>query len=142
MIDKNLILAKAGRVDDYLRRIREKRSVTVDEFLRNLDRQESILFNLQMAIQGCIDIAAHIISDEELGVAGSTNEMFYILQENGYLPPELTEKLVAAVGFRNLIVHEYGNVDLKKVFNIACENIEDLDLYLKAILEKCAKYVR
>jgi uncharacterized protein YutE (UPF0331/DUF86 family) len=84
MIDKNLILSKAGRVDDHLRRIREKRSVTVDEFLRDLDRQESILFNLQMAIQSCIDIAAHIISDEELGVAGSTNEMFYILQENGY----------------------------------------------------------
>jgi len=139
MIDKNLILAKAGRVDDYLRRIREKRSVAIDEFLRSMDRQESILFNLQMAIQGCIDIAAHIISDEELGVAGSTNEMFYILQENGYLPPELTEKMVAAVGFRNLIVHEYGNVDLKKVFDIACEDIEDLDLYLKTILKKCVK---
>jgi uncharacterized protein YutE (UPF0331/DUF86 family) len=139
MIDKSLILAKAGRVDDHLRRIREKRSVTVDEFLRDRDRQESILFNLQMAIQSCIDIAAHIISDEELGVAGSTNEMLYILQENGYLSPELTEKMVAAVGFRNLIVHEYGNVDLKKVFDIAREDIEDLALYLKAVVEKCMK---
>jgi uncharacterized protein YutE (UPF0331/DUF86 family) len=137
MIDQNLILAKAGRVDDHLRRIREKRSVTVDEFLRDLDRQESILFNLQMAIQGCIDIAAHIISDEELGVAGSTNEMFYILQENGYLSPELTEKMVAAVGLRNLMVHEYGNVDLKKVFDIACEDIEDLTDYLRAVFKKC-----
>jgi len=116
MIDENLVLAKASRVEDHLRRIQEKRSVTSDEFLADLDRQESILFNLQMAIQNCIDIAAHIISDEELGVAGSTNEMFYMLQENGYLAPELAEKMIAAVGFRNLIVHEYGNVDLKKVF--------------------------
>ena len=137
MIDKNLILAKAGRVDDHLKRIREKRSVTIDEFLRDLDRQESVLFNLQMAIQNCIDIAAHIISDEELGVAGSTNEMFYILQENGYLSPELTEKMVAAVGFRNLIVHEYGNVDLKRVFEIALKDIKDLTDYLRAVLKKC-----
>jgi uncharacterized protein YutE (UPF0331/DUF86 family) len=134
MIDKNLILAKAGRVDDHLRRIREKRSVTVDEFLKDLDRQESVLFNLQMAIQGCIDIAARIISDEEMGVAGSTNEMFYILQENGNLSPELTEKMVAAVGFRNLMVHEYGNADLKRVFEIAHEDLTD---YLRAVLKKC-----
>jgi len=137
MIDKSLILAKAGRVDVHLRRIREKRAVTVDEFLRDLDRQESILFNLQMAIQSCIDIAAHIISDEELGVAGSTNEMFYILQENGYLPLEVTEKMVAAIGFRDLIVHEYGNVDLKKVFGIAHKDIEDLTGYLRAVFKKC-----
>jgi uncharacterized protein YutE (UPF0331/DUF86 family) len=90
-----------------------------------------------MAIQSCIDITAHIISDEELGVAGSTNEMFYILQENGYLSSELTEKMVAAVAFHNLIVHEYGNVDLKKVFDIAHEHIEDLTDYLRAVFKKC-----
>lgn len=136
MIDENLVLAKAGRLEDHLRRIQEKRSVKLDEFLADLDRQESILFNLQMAIQNCIDIAAHIISDEELGVAGSTNEMFYMLQENGYLTPEMTEKMVAEVGFRNLIVHEYGNVDLKRVYQIAQQNIEDLETYIRAVIKK------
>jgi len=136
MIDENLVLAKDSRVEDHLRRIQEKRSVTSDEFLADLDRQESILFNLQMAIQNCIDIAAHIISDEELGVAGSTNEMFYMLQENGYLAPELAEKMIAAVGFRNLIVHEYGNVDLKKVYQIAHQDFGDLKAYLRAVIEK------
>ena len=136
MIDENLVLAKASRVEDHLRRIQEKRSVTSDEFLADLDRQESILFNLQMAIQNCIDIAAHIISDEELGVAGSTNEMFYMLQENGYLAPELAEKMIAAVGFRNLIVHEYGNVDLKKVYQITHQDVGDLKAYLRAVIEK------
>ena len=136
MIDRSLIIAKASRVNDHLKRIREKRSIALDQFLSDLDRQESILFNLQMAIQNCIDIAAHIISDEELGVAGSTNEMFYMLQENGYLDAALTENMVASVGFRNLIVHEYGHVDLNKVYQIAHENLDDLERYLKAILKK------
>ena len=136
MIDRSLIIAKASRVNDHLKRIREKRSIALDQFLADLDRQESILFNLQMAIQNCIDIAAHIISDEELGVAGSTNEMFYMLQENGYLDAALTENMVASVGFRNLIVHEYGHVDLNKVYQIAHENLDDLERYLKAILKK------
>ena len=138
MIDTSLILAKASKVQGHLGRVREKRSVNLDEFLTDLDRQESILFNLQMAIQNCIDMAGHIISDQELGVAGSTNEMFYMLQEAGYLTPKLTEKMVAAVGFRNLIVHEYKNIDLRKVYQIAHHDIEDLEQYLKAILKKSA----
>ena len=137
MIDKNLIVAKAGKVDGHLRRIKVKRSVTLEEFLGDLDTQESILFNLQMAIQNCIDIAAHVISDEELGVAGSTNEMFYMLQENGYLTPELTEKMVAAVGFRNLVVHEYGKIDLAKIYQIANKGIDDLEEYLRTMMRKC-----
>ena len=138
MIDTSLILAKASKVQGHLGRVREKRTVSLDEFLADLDRQESILFNLQMAIQNCIDMAGHIISDQELGVAGSTNEMFYMLQEGGYLTPKLTEKMVAAVGFRNLIVHEYKNIDLRKVYQIAHHDIEDLEQYLKAILKKSA----
>jgi len=138
MIDTSLILAKASKVQSHLGRVREKRTVGLDEFLTDLDRQESILFNLQMAIQNCIDMAGHIISDQELGVAGSTNEMFYMLRESGYLTPKLTEKMVAAVGFRNLIVHEYGNIDLGKVYQIAHHDIEDLEQYLKAILKKSA----
>lgn len=137
MIDRHLILSKANKVESCLKRIHEKRPVTLDEFLGDLDRQESILFNLQIAIQNCIDIAAHIVSDEELGIAGSTNEMFYMLQENGYLTLDLTEKMVAAVGFRNLVVHEYEVVDLKQVFQIAKKDIFDLKDYLKAVLAKC-----
>lgn len=137
MIDKSLIVAKAGKVEAHLRRIKAKRSVKMEEFLNDLDVQESILFNLQMAVQNCIDIAAHIISDDELGVAGSTSEMFYMLQENGYLTPELTEKMVAAVGFRNLAIHEYGKIDLRRVYQIAHQDVDDLEEYLRAIFRKC-----
>lgn len=58
-----------------------------------------------MAIQKCIDIAAHIISDEGLGVPGSTNQMFYLLEKNGYLHGDITEKMVKSVGFR---MENYG----------------------------------
>jgi uncharacterized protein YutE (UPF0331/DUF86 family) len=137
MIDKNLMIAKAARVDEHLKRIKMNRSVKLEEFLGDLDRQESVLFNLLMAVQNCMDIAAHVISDDELGVADSTNEMFYVLQENGYLTPELTEKMVAAVGLRNLVVHEYGKIDLTKVYQIALKDIDDLEEYLRAIFRKC-----
>ena len=136
VVDRDLILAKASSVKRHLKRVIEKRNIDLQTFLKDIDCQESILFNLQMAIQNCIDVAAHIISEEGFGVAGSTNEMFYLLEENGYLDTDLTEKMVKAVGFRNLIVHEYGKVELKQVFEVAQNNIEDLNEYLRSIFKK------
>jgi uncharacterized protein YutE (UPF0331/DUF86 family) len=136
MVDRDLVLAKAGLVKRHLNRILEKRDTNVQEFLHDIDRQESILFNLQMAIQTCIDIAAHIISEEGFGAPGSTSEMFYLLEENGYLDGSLTEKIVKAVGLRNLIVHAYTKIELDRVFEVAGKDIDDLNEYLIAIFEK------
>ena len=136
MVDKDLVLSKASSVKRHLNRIKEKRDIDLQTFLKDLDRQESILFNLQMAIQNCIDIAAHIISEEGVGVPGSTSEMFYLLEDNGYISVDITEKMVKAVGFRNFIVHEYGKVELKQVFEVAKKEIEDLEKYLLSIFSK------
>jgi uncharacterized protein YutE (UPF0331/DUF86 family) len=138
VVDRDLILAKAGSVKRHLNRVFEKRNTDLRTFLKDIDIQESILFNIQMAVQNCIDIAAHIISDEGLGVPGSTNEMFYLLEENGYLNNEVTEKMVKAVGLRNLVVHEYGKVDLDRIFEVAQKDISDLNEYLKSIFKKLA----
>jgi uncharacterized protein YutE (UPF0331/DUF86 family) len=135
-VDKDLILAKAGSVKSHLNRVIEKRNVDLDSFIKDIDRQESILFNIQTAVQNCIDIAAHIISEESIGVPGSTTEMLYILEKNGYLSNDLTQKMVKAVGFRNLIVHEYGKIELEQVYEIAQNDINDLNEYLKAIFKK------
>lgn len=136
MIDKEILLSKAGRVYRHVKRVKEKRPATLQEFLSSLDLQEIILFNLQMAIQHCIDIASHIISDEGLGLPGSTNEMFYTLQENGYIPEDMADKMVAAVGFRNLVVHEYTRVDLEEVYRISQENVDDLIAFLQTLIRR------
>jgi uncharacterized protein YutE (UPF0331/DUF86 family) len=136
LVDSDLILAKAGSVKRYLRRVIEKRNTGLQTFLEDIDRQESVLFNLQMAVQNCIDIAAHIIGEEGFGVPGSTSEMFYLLEENGYLDRNITEKMIKAVGLRNLIVHEYSKIDLAKVFEIAQNDIEDLNEYLIMLFNK------
>ena len=136
MIDKDILMSKADRVRHHVKRIKEKRPASLEEFLSQVDLQEIILFNLQMAIQHCIDMASHVISDEGLGMPGSTNEMFYMLQMNGYIPHEVTEKMVAAVGFRNLLVHEYAKIDLEEVYRISHDHIDDLLLFLKALFKR------
>lgn len=136
MVDKDLILIKAGRLEKYLERVQVKSDTELDIFLTELERQEITIFNLLQAIQICIDIAAHIVSEEGYGVPGSTSEMFYLLEDNGIIAKALTEKMVQAIGFRNRIAHEYEKIDLEKVFQTARENTQDLVAFIQAILKK------
>ena len=136
MVDRDLILAKAGSVKRHIDRIKAKSAADMATFLRDLDRQEIIAFNMHLAIQGCMDIAAHIISEEGLGVPGSAGEMFLLLQESGYLSADLADRMVKAVGFRNLLVHEYLKIDLQRLHQAAEKNVDDLMEYLSSVFIK------
>ena len=136
MVDLDLLIAKAGLVRKHLKRIEDKRPLNFQAFVSDLDLQDIVSFNLQIAIQNCVDIAAHVISELGLGVPGSINEMFYLLEENRYLSPALTDKMVKAIGFGNLFVHEYGKLDLEQVFEISQKDIKDLEEFIKEIFQK------
>jgi len=136
LVDKDLLLEKASSVRRHLKRVKEKTNVDLKTFLSDVDRQEIVMFNLQIAIQNCIDIAAHIISEEGFGIPDSISDMFYLLEENGYLDNQLTENMVKAAGFRNLIVHEYTKIEVKQVFDISQKDINDLNEYLKSVFKK------
>jgi len=135
VIDRELIISKANRIHHHLQQIRRKRGADLAEFLASEDRQQLVAFNIQLAVQNCTDIAAHIIAGQGWGVSGSINEMFYTLEEKGCLSHETTEKMVAAVGFRNLVVHEYGKIDNKRLFEIASKDIDDLTAFLREIFK-------
>ena len=136
MVDSDLLLLKAGNVRKHLKRAREKCDSGLAEFLSNPDHQDIVCFNLQMAIQNCIDMAAHVMSAQGSSVPGSVNEMFYFLEESGLLPANLVETMVKAVGFRNLLVHEYGKLDLKEVFEIAHHHSNDLDRFILSLFQR------
>jgi uncharacterized protein YutE (UPF0331/DUF86 family) len=136
LVEYDLIIAKAGSIKKHIRRISEKSEVDLDTFIKDIDRQEIISFNLHLAIENCTDLAAHIISAEGLGVPGNASEMFYLLEENGFLNQELTEKMIKAVGLRDLIVHEYSKIDLKRLFAIIQKDIKDIDEFVAVLFTK------
>jgi uncharacterized protein YutE (UPF0331/DUF86 family) len=55
------------------------------------------------------------------------------LQENGFISADLADKMVKAVGFRNLLVHEYQKIDLQRLYETAEKNVDDLMAFLASI---------
>jgi uncharacterized protein YutE (UPF0331/DUF86 family) len=74
------------------------------------------------AIEACIDVAQHVCSSEGWGPPRDNGDAMLVLGRHGVLEPDLSERMRAAVGFRNVLVHQYGDVD----DNIVQERLVDL----------------
>jgi uncharacterized protein YutE (UPF0331/DUF86 family) len=134
LVNRSVILKKISLIRRNLSRLRDKDNVPLESLKNDLDIQDIVLHNLQLAIQGCIDIGSHVISDEGWGVAGSLNEIFYILRDKGVIKVDLTKRMVSMVGFRNIMVHEYENINFDIVYNILHHHLRDINEYLLAIV--------
>lgn len=133
MVNQNIVKAKINHIERSLQRLKEKQSISLAAFKKNADLQDIVLHNLQLSIQGCIDIASHIISDEGWIVPDTLAGLFDILTEHKIISPKLNKKLKGMVGFRNIIIHEYGTIDLDRVYTIFTKDLQDINSFLKAI---------
>ena len=133
MVDKDILLAKVGNIQTYLKRIQTVTRGSEDS-LENIDTQDIFVLNLQRAIQSAIDLAAHIIADEGLGLPESLKENFILLNKADILSTDLTKKMTAMVGFRNIAVHDYQNIDSNILKSIFKKHLIDFELFYKEIL--------
>jgi uncharacterized protein YutE (UPF0331/DUF86 family) len=81
---------------------------------------------LQLAIEACIDIASHVVAAEGWPPPATARDAFRVLASHGRLPAELAERLGAAAGLRNLLVHDYVSVDLDQLARIVRDDLADL----------------
>ncbi|CAG1011127.1 hypothetical protein ANAEL_04095 [Anaerolineales bacterium] len=136
MVDRRIVAEKVDSAERSLKRVNSHRGESLEQFLSNNDAQDIVLFHLMQAIQGCIDLAAHVVSDEEMGLAASTRDFFYLLSDNGVISRDLSERMIKAVGFRNLVAHEYAKLDLEKVYAITADGVKDVEEFLRVLVRR------
>lgn len=136
MASRPIIMRKVSSVEKHLRRIKELPQISLDEFSNDANVQDILLFNLTQAIQNCIDIAAHIVSDEGWGVPATQSEMFDTLVEKSVISRELAKRLIAMVGFRNRVIHEYERLNLEIVYRVWTERLTDIEEFVSNVLKR------
>ena len=67
----------------------------------------------------------------DFNIPDDSYSTFIVLGENKVLSMDFAFKIAPSVGLRNLIVHKYGNVDLKKMVDDVINEIGDYVGYLK-----------
>ncbi len=135
MVDREILRAKIAHLQKSLSRLKKKQTVACATFLNDPDMQDIVLHNLQNTIQGCIDIASHIISDEGWEIPGTFGAMFDLLARKSVIDNDMAEDMWRAAGLRNLIVHEYAELDLKKIHTIFTQELSLFDRFIAALID-------
>ena len=124
-MDRDVVAAKLESLRRCVARVRARTPASAEELSTNFDAQDIICLNLERAVQACVDIAAHIVSDSECAVPDTMAGTFDALERQGIVSRELAERMRRAVGFRNISVHAYQTLDWEIVHSIATKRLGD-----------------
>ena len=125
--------AKLRALSRRLKRIESKRPAGIRALAQDEDLQDILARNFEMAIQNCMDIALHLCSAHGV-VPATAAGAFATLEQLGLLDRGLAQRLQRAVGFRNVLVHEYAEVDWRIVTQVLRTGTRDLAEFGKAVL--------
>jgi uncharacterized protein YutE (UPF0331/DUF86 family) len=137
MVERDVVLAKAATVERCLARVEEVRARSGGGLLP-VDVEDIVILNLTRATQAAADLAAHVVTSEGFGLADSLASAFTMLEKQGIVQSDLAAKLRAAVGFRNVAVHAYDDVDPLVVEAIATHHAQDLRRFAALMVERYA----
>lgn len=83
-----------------------------------------------LAIETLLDLGSHVISSEGYDAPGAYADIFRVLRDEGLLGEEEADELMAMARFRNLLVHQYADVDEERVLRIFRTRLEHLDAFV------------
>ncbi len=125
MVNSEIFRKKLGKIEEYLSILDRMRKYTIDEFVGDPERYGSAERFLHLSIDAINDLGNHMIADLNLGEVNWQSDIPKILFERGYLSSELQDKWIKMIGFRNVLVHEYLNIDHELVYNVLQNNLGD-----------------
>lgn len=122
----DVVAGKIRNIRDCVHRLRVVDPGTLEGIERDPMIQESLVLNVQRACQAAIDLATHLIQSAKLGPPNDSRDVFRRLESAGRLAHPLSVRLQAMVGFRNIAVHRYHELDLRVLRAILDDRLEDL----------------
>jgi uncharacterized protein YutE (UPF0331/DUF86 family) len=117
----------------------ELAAMPTDELLADPIRLGGAKYYLVIAVEGCIDIAIHIITSEWLRRPADFADAFTVLSQKGLLPDDLAAATRDLALFRNQLLHEYAEVDDARVVAVLHRGRQDLRRFALVAAELAAK---
>lgn len=125
----------SSEIYDALDGLMELSEIPKEDFLKKRHIVAGAKYYLIVAIEASIDLANHLISQNNLKIPESYADTFQILKDEGVLSGELTLKLMDMAKFRNRLVHIYWGVDDELIYDIMNQDINDIKKFLEDYLE-------
>lgn len=133
----DVLVQKITSLQRCVARARDARARAGEDFDHDFDLQDVAVLNALRACEIGIDLANMLIRQQRLGVPAESRESFAILQREGKIKPDLAKKLQRMVGFRNVAVHQYRELDPDIVLSVIDQDLDDLLFFANIVHETC-----
>ena len=132
-LDNDRLLEKIDELENYLRELEEYLPEQEEDYLNNSLRKRACERAFQLASENLLDICNLIISEKGFGMPSDSKDSVRKLAENRVLPASLSTRLEELVGFRNLLVHQYGRVDDSRSYSYLNMELKDFYEFIEII---------
>ena len=85
---RDILYNKIEIIERCLIRVREVYNKNPDN-LKDYTKQDSIVLNIQRAVEATIDIAMYIVSEKKLGIPKNSRDAFELLEYNEIINDEI-----------------------------------------------------
>ena len=127
---------KADEIEGYLAELEEIKPLTFKDYSNDLKTKAACERYIEKIVEAVVDIAFLVIKEKALGAPENDAEALMMLAENEIISSELAGKLQDAKGMRNILAHEYGEIDDEIIFNSINEELgRDVKEFIKKIKE-------
>lgn len=109
MVDEARVARLLRHLSERVHRLDETRSLPVAD--RTPMWLDAVKYLQITAIEACIDVAQHIGTASGFPPPASNAHAVRLLGQHRVVAQEVAEELAVAVGFRNVLVHQYIDVD-------------------------------
>jgi uncharacterized protein YutE (UPF0331/DUF86 family) len=115
-IDKKTIDEKLFKLQEAIKIFDELKGESKDTFLKDAKIQGAIMFNLIIGIELIVDIGNHILTEVFQKPAKTYRDVIAYLGEANVISGAFAKENEAMADFRNKLIHDYGRVELGRVY--------------------------
>lgn len=136
MVNRDVLVSRVEKIDQHLNKINGYRKISLKEYLANESIQDVVEYNLFQIVNHIIDIVEHIVVDEDYGLPESAYDAVQILISKKVIDVKTGELLRKMIGLRNIIAHEYINLQKDIIHDILSKHLPQIKNTVAKLLRK------
>ena len=127
MVRPEIIRKRLNKLDEYLSILDKLSQVSREAFNSQPQLYGSVERFLHLAIETVLDMGNHLIADENLGVVNHYGDIPAILADEEIINADLAHRWIKMIGFRNILVHDYLDIDRDVVYDVLQNQLTDIE---------------
>lgn len=133
-LDEQLISRKIKFIEEDLRKLEEYAKISEEEYIGNEESQLAVERLLERIIGRLIDINYHLLKEKYGILPVDYFDSFLKISKQGIVGEDMAREVARSTGLRNILAHEYDEIDNRKVYISTKTALAQVPKYLQAIL--------